>query len=122
MNKISLQTIEKLIFENHKIRDALPEYKDMFKGWAFSKQSPELKAMGQKILIDLLDKLTDNDLEKINNIYESKFEIEKLKTNITEHYNCSINEAEDNLNAQTIIKDIFFIYREKDLFYLTTWR
>ena len=89
---------------------------------ALSKQSPDFKAMGQKAILNFLNLITDQEIKIISEYFNEVVSVEKILTNVVEQYNCLINEAEKMLNTETIIKEAFFVYREGEQFYLSTWR
>ncbi len=119
---ITLHNIEKLVFENSEIRRKLSTYKPLFHSWALSRQSPELKSMGQKTMIEVLEKLTDDDIKVIAEELKDEVKVEKVQHNVVNHYNCLIDKAEKVLNAEPIIKEAFFAYREGDSLYISFWR
>ena len=119
---INLHNVEKLIFEDSELRKKLTSHKDLFHTWALSKQSPDFKAMGQKAILNFLNLITDQEIKIISEYFNEVVSVEKILTNVVEQYNCLINEAEKMLNTETIIKEAFFVYREGEQFYLSTWR
>lgn len=119
---ITLHNIENLVLENSEIRRKLVAYKALFHTWALSRQSSSLKSMGQKVAIEILDKLTDKDLAVISEVLGEDVKVEKINHNVVEHYNCLVDKAEKVLNANPIIKEAFFAYREGDALYVSFWR
>lgn len=119
---ITLHNIEKLVFEDNELRKIFPLRKNLFHTWALSRQSPDLKAMGQKSILEFLHTVTEEEVKILSDYFGEIVTVEKISTNVVEHYNCLINDAEKVLNAETIIKEAFFVYREGNQLYLSTWR
>lgn len=117
--KITLQNIENLIFENSEIRRKLLNHKTLFYRWTSSRQS-NLKSIRQKIIIELLQKLTDEDLKIISKEI-GDVNIERINHNVAENYSCTIDKAEELLNVN-LIKETFFVYREEESLYLSVWK
>ena len=101
---INLHNVEKLIFEDSELRKKLTSHKDLLHTWALSKQSPDFKAMGQKAILNFLNLITDQEIKIISEYFNEVVSVEKM------------------LNTETIIKEAFFVYREGEQFYLSTWR
>jgi hypothetical protein len=78
--------------------------------------------MGQKVILDFLNTVDGDEVKLLSDYFGEVVVVEKISTNVVEHYNCLIGEAEKTLNAETIIKEAFFVYREGDQLYLSTWR
>ena len=122
MNRIiTLNNVEKLVFEDSELRRKMPR-QHLFHTWALSKQSPELKAAGQKVMLEFLNTATDEEVNIISEHLKETIVIEKILTNVVEHYNFSLSNAEKVLNAESIIKEAFFLYREGEQLYISFWR
>jgi hypothetical protein len=119
---ITFQNVEKLVFFNHELKKKLSSFRELFQTWALSQQSPELRPLGQRATIDFCNSVTDEHIGTMQEFFNDAVEVKKINNRIAEHRVYDIAEAEEKLNAEPILKETFFLYREGDQLYISTWR
>jgi len=119
---ITFQNTDQIVFQDSKLRKLLPDFQQQFQTWALARQTPELKAMGQKAVIDFLSLVEAKHVKIMEEYFNDKVVVDKIDTNVVANHEFHIDEAEKLLNAQPILKEAFFAYREEDRLYISFWR
>jgi hypothetical protein len=120
---INLKNVEDVVFSNSELKKKFPDFKNQFDGYALSRSVPDMRAYGQKMLIDFLSRVTETDIQTLRDFFkDDDVVVEKINPSVAHHFEFGIGEAEEALNSQTILKEFIIAYREKDQLYLSTWR
>ena len=119
--EINLNNIEELIFYDKKLCKLLPELKHCFDQWTLAKRFPELRPMGRRAIMDLLNSLENEHIAILENYFNTKITLDKLDYHLVKNYDFSLDEAEEKLSE---IKGFanFSSYRNGDRLYLSFWR
>jgi hypothetical protein len=115
---IDFYNIEELVFNNQDIRYSLNKYFEIFNDWVQCKIFGNRSKINQ-LKIDLLNKLTEEDIEKISNYYNYNILIKKNCSNITNNIVFDLNNF-DSFNIESY-KD-FCIFRDAEKVFMTCWR
>lgn len=121
MLTINLRNIEKIIFRNPFLKKLLPEFKELFKQWSLAQSNPHLRNMGKQAVIDLLAAINDNHIKIIAGFLQMPVEVDKLSNRVIKRFDTTIDELEDKLNELQEF-GYYFIYREGDQIYISSWR
>lgn len=116
--EINLQNIEEIIFYNKKIQSLFPEFKHLFDQWNLSKRIITLQSLGKRTIIDLLNSLNKDHINKLENYFNDKIFLDKINGNTVYNIYADINNIENNFSE---FKD-FCITRNKDKLGITLWR
>jgi len=120
MFTINLKNIEELIFNNKEVRFLLNDFSYIFDQWFLSQRVSFLRTMRLQSLIDLINALNEQHLEKLKEYFGDTIIIDRIDYNITKHVTFNLNSD----IASKLSNDItnFTISRNKDHLYLTSWR
>lgn len=118
---INFHTTEKLIFENKKVQEIIPHFGFLFNQWAMGKQIPSLKFLCKRSILDLLNSLTDNDIQLLESFFGERVEVKRLEYGIVKTLSCKIDELSDELEKLKW-RGNFSMYRKDDIVYLLFWR
>jgi hypothetical protein len=120
---LNSNNIEDLVLKNSSVVNSLSHFRNLIDQWKLGQMIPALRPTGQKAKIDLLNKLTNEDIEiikKINNL--NHLTLEKLDYSSISFNTTNIFEADKLLNnGETMLGD-FCINRDGDQLYICTWR
>lgn len=118
MITINLQNIEDLLFRNQEIKQLFPDLRHIFDQWLLSYRIPALRNMRKQAVIDLLNSLNGNHIEKLSEILKDMVFVEPLNNKLVKHFSFSINDCiPDELKFDNLA-----ITRKYDQVYITTWR
>lgn len=119
---INLQNIEEVIFFNRQVRKLLPDFKNEFGQWDLSKYSPELRSLGKRTLLNVLNQLNDEHLKTLGVYFKEPVTLMKLDHHIVRHSKFKLDDAEKQLNNLDGWIGDLVIYRDKDHLYISNWR
>ena len=95
MQKLNLQTVENLIFENKDVQKLLPAHmSNYFEQWRMAKQIPVLRQMGKKAMIDFLAQLDDEHVLLLENYFNDRIFVERLNYRSVENYKIPLTEKD----------------------------
>jgi hypothetical protein len=115
---LNFSNIEDFIFLDKNIQKLLPEFSQLFKQYNFAK-SNGLKSIVQQSVFDLLNSLTKENIEKLENYFKDTIIIEKLDYHLVKNYESSLNNIE--LCSFVNYQD-FCLYRDDSKVYITFWK
>lgn len=116
--EINLKNVEQIIFFDKKMREILPEFKHFFDQWNLGKMIPALSEMGSKSVLDLLNSLDTNHIQKLENYFGDSVIVNKINYNIVKSHEMLLG---DSLCGFVEYKD-FCVHRNKENLSLTFWR
>lgn len=122
MITINLQNVEKLLFQNTEVLNALPDLRHIFDNWLLGHRFPLMNNLRQQAKIDLLNYIDETHIEKLAKIFNDIVFIEKLNYHIVNNLYYSLDY---NIENELFKFNNFFdlaLYRTKDELYLTVWR
>ena len=119
--EINLNNIEELIFYDKKLYKLLPEFKHFFDQWILAKRHPELRQLGRRSVIDLLNSLENEHIAILDNYFNAKVTLDKLDYHLVQNYDFNLNEAEEKLSELKGFSN-FSSYRNGDRLYISFWR
>lgn len=117
---INLQNISKLIFEDKKVQQLMPEFSGVFRKWELGIRSG-IDSIVKDALIELLNNIDDTQVERLSNFWGKPVTVSKLNSRITRDLRLPIDSAEIVLNE---IEEQwnFSISRDGDTSYISLWR
>jgi hypothetical protein len=115
--------IEDLVLRNPGLLNKLSHYRDQIEQWKLGQLVPALRPMGQKAKLDLLNKLTEGDLEIIRNYLKvNSLVLESLDYATVKNHTTTVFDAEELLNGANVMLNDFCVARDGDQLYICTWR
>lgn len=81
MIQIGFHNAAELLFQNQLVRQALPQYKHLFDSWSMSQKVTHLRSLGMRSVIDFLNSVTQEDLQKLSEIFKIPVTIAKPEIN-----------------------------------------
>lgn len=125
MKIINFKNVEDLIFKDTNLFNKLSSvgYKNYFYQWKLSIQSPALRQLGKKSLLDFLNvfPLDQSHQDILETHFDDKVKIQKLNYNIVENYKIPLNEACDKL-CEIENFGYFETARDGNYLYISFWR
>jgi hypothetical protein len=118
--EINIQNIEEQIFYDKKIRNILPDFKNLFDQWTISQTIPGMKFLALKSALELLNSLNENHIQILEEYFSDKILIDRLDHRTIANLSCTVDEIND-LCKFSAFKE-FCVYRNKDKVSLTFWR
>lgn len=112
---------EELIFYNNKLRNKLSEFNHIFSQWDFAKQSPALRSLAKRTVLDFLNQLKKEHISLLEEYFNDKISLEKLNYNIVKNYDFPLEKANAELNDLGGSSN-FCIYRKDDQLYISFWK
>ena len=64
MIQIGFHNAAELLFQNQLIKNEFPKFKHLFDSWAMSQKVSHLKSLGIRSVVDFLNSVTKEDVEK----------------------------------------------------------
>jgi hypothetical protein len=119
---ITFQNVEKLVFIDSELRKRLLNHKTTFFNWAIVQKEPHLRPIAQKMLIDFVNNVSEEDISILSDYLKEEVKVERIDPNVVNHMETSIHNAENYLNSQTILKEALLAYREGEQLYISVWR
>lgn len=119
---INFQNVEKVVFSDSELKKKLPDFKKQFDGHAMSKLHPDMRAFGQKMLIEFVNLVEDKHAKIMADHFKQDVAVQQIDLNVCHNYEFGVDEAEEALNSMKILKEFIIAYREGDRLYLSTWR
>lgn len=124
MIKINFSNAEELIFWNQEIQKLLPTHLfSIFEQWRMAKRIPFLKEMGKQAILDLLNNITEEDVDLLEQHFQEKIIIERLNYSTTRDFKIPLNDTNlcDQL-CEIIGFNYFSIWRDHEFLYISFWR
>ena len=125
MKVVNFTTVESLIFFDPEVCKVLPPYMSSYiQQWKISKQIPGLRQMGRQALLDLLNGLTDEHIELLEDHFGERVIVEKLTYHITENIRVPLADADEVCQALCGVEgfNYFGTWRDKDYLHISFWR
>lgn len=124
MRYLNFSNIEELIFFDKTLQNMLPvNLFGLFEQWRLAKRMPFLKELGKNAVLDVLNNLTDEDIEILEQYFGEKIIVEKLNYNVALNIKVSLSEI-DNCQELCLIEGFnnFGTWRDDQYFYISFWR
>ena len=111
MIQIGFHNAAELLFQNQLIKNEFPKFKQLFDSWAMSQKVSHLKSLGIRSVVDFLNSVTKEDVEKISSIF--KMEVNIMKPDLSAYRNIkgNIENFEFQLPLFNNVMD-FHVYRK----------
>jgi hypothetical protein len=120
---INLQNVEELIFFNRSAHKLFPDSKVYFDQWTLAQRIPSLRSLGKRSVIDFLNSITDEEIERLESYFEDSVTLELIDYHIVKTYSSNVEDAEEELNsASTAGYNNFNVSRDKNIVNITFWR
>jgi len=124
MIKINFSNAEELIFWNQEVQKLLPAHLfSIFEQWRMAKRIPFLKEMGKQAVLDLLNNITEEDVDLLEQHFQEKIIIEKLNYHITREFKVPLNDPNlCNQLCEITGFNYFSTWRDHEFLYISFWR
>ena len=122
MININFKNIEELLFKNSEVKTLLLDLRHIFDQWLLSYRFPALNTMRKQAIIDLLNSLDSNHIEKLARLLGDMVHIEKLDYHIIKNFHFSIDDAIERALTNYDSYSNLAIARNADQIYVTIWR
>lgn len=120
---LNSSNIEDVVLRNSGLLNKLSHHKDHIQQWTLGQMIPALRPTGQKAKIDLLNKLTEGDLEVIREYLKlDSLTIEMLDYTMVKNHTTNVADIEGFLNGGNVMLNDFCVAREGEQLYICTWR
>lgn len=119
--QINLQNIEDLLFFDKKAQSLLPEFRHLFDQWSLSKRVPGLQTLGRRSVVDLLNSLEADHIQKLEEYLGDIIVVDKIDYHLVRNFEGPLEEAEGRLCQFAGFKD-FCVHRDADRVYISFWR
>lgn len=124
MKYLNFMNVEELIFQNDEIKHLLPSYYwSFFDQWRLGKQLPMLRQVGKAAVLDFLNQLKDEDIEKLEEYFEERIVVEKLNYSAVFNVKIPLSETEICQKLCGIEGfNYFSTWRDESYLYISFWR
>jgi hypothetical protein len=120
---LNSSTIEELVLRNPGVLNKLSHHNNPINQWKLGQVIPALRETGNRAKLDLLNAITEGDLEIIRQHLElDSLVVEKLDYAAFKHHTTNIFDVEDLLNGGGVVLTDFCIARDGEQLYISTWR
>lgn len=119
---VNIGNIERIIFNNAKVRQKLPEFRGHFDQWQLACQHSFLKSLGKQAMIDVLNMLNERHLKIIEEELQEEIHLDKINNRMIENYSLPLESAENALNELENLSSNFCIYKNNNNLYISFWR
>lgn len=124
MLDLNFSTAEELVFHDRNVQNALPpHYFSLFEQWRIAKRLPMLKSVGTQAVLDFLNSLNSEDIERLEEHFGEKIMVEKLSYSIARNFKIPLSETEicQQLCEVTDL-NYFSTWRDDEFLYISFWR
>ena len=120
---INIQNVEELIFFNKETHELFPGSEVYFDQWMLAQRIPSLRSLGKRSVIDFLNSVTDEGIERLESYFEDSVTLELIDYHIVKTYSSNVEGVEEELNsAPTVGYNDFNVSRNKNIVNITFWR
>jgi len=101
-----------------------PSYFSIFEQWRIAKRLPMLGGIGKQAVLDLLNSLTDEDVQALELYFGDKIFVQKLNYSIARNLKIPLAESAEICNKLCEINDFnyFTTWRDDEYLYISFWR
>jgi len=121
MLTLNLQNIEELVFYDKALQQVLPEFYNTFQTWNLGKRLSALRHLCQKAVFEFMDGLTEDHIRKLEEYFKTEVKIVKTDSHLIKNVEFSLDCAQCELNEFQRYEN-WFIWRDADKLYVSTWR
>lgn len=120
MITLDFTNVQELVFKDADLQLLLIECQSLFHQWKLGQNIPSLRPMGQKAVLDFLNRLTSEQIKVLENYWKDSVKIERLDYALIKNYELKISESEqiNNLNVDGEI----VLYRDASTLYISSWK
>ena len=120
---INLQNVEELIFFDKETYELFPDSKVYFDQWMLAQRIPSLRSLGKRSVIDFLNSVTDEGIERLESYFEDSVTLELIDYHIVKTHSFNVEDVEEKLNyTSTVGYNNFNVSRNKNIVNITFWR
>jgi len=94
---LNLQNLEELVFFDKKIWSLFPEFRYLFEQWGLSKRVPGMQNLGKRSLIDFLNSLEKEHLDKLEEYFQDIILLDKIDYHTIQNYNGDVENIQSDL-------------------------
>lgn len=94
MMKLNLQNIEDILFMDKKLHQLFPEFRHYFDQWRIGKTVPGMQTLSKKTLLDTLNSLHTEHLDKLKEYFGSEITLEKIDYHIVKNKMFTLDNIE----------------------------
>lgn len=119
---LNIHNVEECIFNKPKVRNLLPDLRHVFDQWLLSSKIPTLRSLRMRSLMDLINSLTADHIEVLENYFQDKIVLDKLDYHIIKDLKLSLSFDPDKEFSNSSDFGNFAISRKADNLYICFWR
>lgn len=116
---INLQNIEELLFYNTEIKGMLPELSHIFDQWLISQRIPAMRSLKIQALLDLMNGLTEENIQLLSEYFGETVSIDKLDYKLTHHLSLPLDGQTKKLIN---LSGNFAVSRDCNQIYISFWK
>jgi hypothetical protein len=113
MIQIGFHNAAELLFQNQLVRNSLPNYKHLFDSWELAQKIPHMRSLGVRSVIDFLNLIKPEEIEKISEIFKHPIDIMKMDISANKNITGNIEDFELQLPLNINVADMC-VYRKGD--------
>lgn len=113
MIQIGFHNAAELLFQNQLVKNSLNRHKHLFDSWELAQKIPQMRSLGIRSVVDFLNNVTSEEIEKISQIFKAPIEIMKIELNSYKNIAGEIDDFELQLPLNTNVAD-FCVYRKNN--------
>jgi hypothetical protein len=121
---LNFSNVEELVFFDTSVQKLLPPHMfSMFEQWRLAKRVPFLRDIGKQAVLDLLNNLTDDDVNVLEQHFGEKIVVEKLNYNIALNFKVLLSDSnicEELCKVEGF--NYFSTWRDEQYLYISFWR
>jgi len=118
---LNLQNVEEIIFMDKNVHKFLPEFKYLFDSWTLANRITALRNLGKRSLLDLLNNLKENHLQKLSDYFKQNVIVDKLDYHIVHNIETNLDGIVEELNKYDNFLDVT-VYRKDSHVYISIWK
>lgn len=119
MITLNFASVQELVFQDPNVQALLIECQDLFQQWKLGQIVPALRPTARKAELDLLNRLTKDQIRTLENYWGKPVEVERLDYSMIKTLTVKLEEAQDQLAG---LEGEIFLYRDADNVYIGAWK
>lgn len=122
MIEINFSNVEELILVDRELVNSLnPELFSYYEQWRLAKQFPFMRQLGKAAMLDFMNALRPEDIQKIEEVFGERVFVEKLHYDIVRNVKIPLDKLCDEL-CEVIGFDYCATWRDDQYLYISFWR
>jgi hypothetical protein len=119
---LNRKNVETLVFQDRNAQRAVPDLADLFQTYAAGRRFRALWPAGQQAVLSFFDRLTPRHIESLSAHFGDEVEVRPTDSHLVRTHSFSLDEAEAGLRRTVPADRNYFVWRDGDRLYVSTWR